>query len=1141
MKSRLACILLLVAISANLVVAGPILRRMIGPCDEDNAHSNSGTLAARLRPCNYTTADFVVGGFVYVQGVWNDEEEGCELLPGSASFQIPESARWGVELAQAELGKTLTVVYDFKATCNRMAEGVIKEQTLEYVHRLAGLATGTCEDQSAARSEATAAPSGDEVLRRTHPPVSAMLGPPSSKLSISAARLVSLFSLPMVSYSATAVELSNKCYYPHFLRMVPPDSEQASIIAEFAKQQRWKSILLIHSRDLYAERLASDFRKEADERDLCIVGTVVLSAVADLETVTAIAALLERGQEYRNVSSTATVVLIAAQRSTAALYFNAVLGRPELTTNKTTFLAPDSWAFAADLIPDALLNDLCGMIGFAPHVRHGTRITEHMLSVNPASRPNPFVRPVWEVMFNCSFEEDIAGGQTECVDSQLILDVTLALNGKVAPAFDAAQAIAYAINATVAQECADANGQECSQADLRRTVRKLRHRRLDGSNLLAQLVAQPVRSLLDGVETRFDPSTGDPTQVPYTIGNLQLFPGDDVGNGSRALVPQYVEVGSAHAVHSHKGETEFNCHDDAVLEVEMLDVHVNITSAIIWNNGSTIPPQSICSHPCHPRYRIRHVLDAQGRPSKCCFVCLPCTGQRYSRAGDQACRECEPETYANAEHTACVPIEVDYIGKRGITYGVLVLCACVTVCAIVYTLLLVFNTSLKWSIEKPLIAMTSTGVAFSQLVFVPWLMEPTDTICSILSIGPAALFSVAMAPMVVIATHQSRLPRKLMRGNTVATSIDNSSEQQQQSVSGSTGGPKHSVLQDEDTVRVSGLWLPKRPSGTAFLAPEHASHSALESGFSGDVVAISLPDLRHASEAVATLTQKHSGGSGTLHSLKSAAKSHMSAKKSPLLTDRTRRRLHRGRRKAKRVLGTLKSCVVCSVLLCLSVIAILASSHVIAPVRRHTAVEPHISVSLVCGVHNTSIRIGYASYLAFALWIIALDAHTVYLDRTKRRRCSARTRLASLRRDHLRLYALRRHLLHGERHRAVDDLVPARLLPLLTLHLGHVPAAAVPWRHEIGRAPWQHCGRCAFHCQCQRAAQPQGRRALSPRRPLPTGGGGQNGRSGAGNQREYIYKHALERTYSYAMQWIYRRGILQCERDRSHGNLIFPI
>ena len=87
--------------------------------------------------------------------------------------------------------------------------------------------------------------------------------------------------------------------------------------------------------------------------------------------------------------------------------------------------------------------------------------------------------------------------RTNSVDSQLILDVTLALNGKVAPAFDAAQAIAYAINATVAQECADANGKECSQADLRRTVRKLRHRQLDGPKLLAQLVAQPPRRSRD--------------------------------------------------------------------------------------------------------------------------------------------------------------------------------------------------------------------------------------------------------------------------------------------------------------------------------------------------------------------------------------------------------------------------------------------------------------------------------------------------------------------------------------------------------------------------------------------------------------------------------------------------------------------
>ena len=74
-----------------------------------------------------------------------------------------------------------------------------------------------------------------------------VLGPGSSSVTEDVQNMLSQFQIPQVGYSATSITLSNTHLYPYFLRVVPPDSEQAQALADLTHSFGWKYISTVHT------------------------------------------------------------------------------------------------------------------------------------------------------------------------------------------------------------------------------------------------------------------------------------------------------------------------------------------------------------------------------------------------------------------------------------------------------------------------------------------------------------------------------------------------------------------------------------------------------------------------------------------------------------------------------------------------------------------------------------------------------------------------------------------------------------------------------------------------------------------------------------------------------------------------------
>jgi len=80
---------------------------------------------------------------------------------------------------------------------------------------------------------------------------------------MSAQDLLKLYKIPMISYSATSPDLSDKTLYPYFGRVVPSDDAQGKGVSTLAKSYGVKRMGVIASDGAYGTRLADKFRAQA--------------------------------------------------------------------------------------------------------------------------------------------------------------------------------------------------------------------------------------------------------------------------------------------------------------------------------------------------------------------------------------------------------------------------------------------------------------------------------------------------------------------------------------------------------------------------------------------------------------------------------------------------------------------------------------------------------------------------------------------------------------------------------------------------------------------------------------------------------------------------------------------------------------
>ncbi|XP_038071188.1 metabotropic glutamate receptor 4-like [Patiria miniata] len=104
-----------------------------------------------------------------------------------------------------------------------------------------------------------------------------IVGPANSRRSIYAAKVGSLYHLPVMSIYGTSVELGDHNRFPYFLRAVPPDNYQVEVILDILLAFDWIYTALISSMDTYGINGGTELMTRAGSRGVCFAFSYHLS------------------------------------------------------------------------------------------------------------------------------------------------------------------------------------------------------------------------------------------------------------------------------------------------------------------------------------------------------------------------------------------------------------------------------------------------------------------------------------------------------------------------------------------------------------------------------------------------------------------------------------------------------------------------------------------------------------------------------------------------------------------------------------------------------------------------------------------------------------------------------------------------
>ncbi|NWW51288.1 CASR protein, partial [Pedionomus torquatus] len=470
------------------------------------------------------------------------------------------------------------------------------------------------------------------------PSTIAVVGATGSGISTAVANLLGLFYIPQVSYASSSRLLSNKNQFKSFLRTIPNDEHQATAMADIIEYFRWNWVGTIAADDDYGRPGIEKFREEAEERDICIDFSELISQYSDEEEIQQVVEVIQ--------NSTARVIVVFSSGPDLEPLIKEIVRRN--ITGKI-WLASEAWASSSLIAMPEFFRVIGSTIGFALKAGQIPGFREFLQKVHPKKSPNNgFAKEFWEETFNCylpdgsknspsstSFhkghEEGLGAGngtaafRPPCTGDENITSVEtpymdythLRISYNV---YLAVYSIAHALQDIYT--CTPGKGlfTNGSCADIKKVeawqfLKHLRH--LNFTNNM-------------GEQVDFD-EFGD-LVGNYSIINWHLSPED----GSVV----FEEVGH-YNVYAKKGERLF----------------IN-ENKILWSGFSKEVPFSNCSRDCLPGTR-KGIIE--GEPT-CCFECVDCPDGEYSDETDaSACDKCPEDYWSNENHTSCIPKQIEFL------------------------------------------------------------------------------------------------------------------------------------------------------------------------------------------------------------------------------------------------------------------------------------------------------------------------------------------------------------------------------------------------------------------------------------------------------------------------------------------------
>ncbi|XP_029440290.1 extracellular calcium-sensing receptor-like [Rhinatrema bivittatum] len=581
---------------------------------------------------------------------------------------------------------------------------------------------------------------------RTQPPLVAVVGEDFSMQSIPMATILGLYKFPQISHGSSVVALSDKIRFPSFLRTTPSDDFQAYGIARLVAHFGWTWVGIMAEDSDYGHQGSQILKQELEKARICIEFLVALPTFSAKEKTNRIVEMIE--------NSTAKAIIVFS--SDSSLY-PVMLEIARKNSTGRIWIASDGWSTTSKFSGKMFLRTCEGFLGFS--VRRGfiPGFREHLIQLHPTKNPTDvFIKTFWEKAFDCKWPA-LGINQTGieaytkwsmsrfCTGKESLRELNISfldMSDLSASynAYNAVYSIAHALHNF--SSCQPGQGpfengscggiQDFEPWQLLHYIWKTRYRNSNGEEV-------------------FYDANGNPPGI-YDILNMQLTPEQTV---------KFVEVG---------------IYDSRNLPGKELIIN---ESAIVWNEGQSKIPQSVCTETCPPGYRK---ITEEGKPL-CCFKCVICSEGEISNQSDSTeCWKCLEDYWPDEQKEKCMKKSLEFLSYEEPLGAILAVSSVVTA-AISVAILVIFikyrHTPIVRANNRELSFLLLISFVFCGLCSLIFIGHPAHITCLVRQVAFGIIFTLcvscilAKTIMVVIAFKATKPNSSLKRwvGPQLANSI----------------------------------------------------------------------------------------------------------------------------------------------------------------------------------------------------------------------------------------------------------------------------------------------------------------------------------------------------------------------------------
>ncbi|XP_069495774.1 extracellular calcium-sensing receptor-like [Ambystoma mexicanum] len=457
------------------------------------------------------------------------------------------------------------------------------------------------------------------------PLLAGIVGETMASLSIPMARLMGPLHYPQVSHATVISSLSDKVQFPSFLRTVPSYTFQNTALARLIVHFQWTWVGMVVSTDEVGLQGGQGIRKGIEDHGGCVAYVAHVNLLYPKEKVLQVADMI---REH------AVKVIIVHSNEVHVKVLLQTLYAQNITSKVLIFTA--SFTITPGLLSNRAWNIFQGSLGLVPHTDSMLDFEAFLYHLHPSRYPNDvFIKLFWEQAFHCTFQEanwtgisakeglgrkrpeHCSGEET----METVVETLFELNdlSYTYHSYIATYAFAHALHTLISCK----PGQGPFSKRLCADVKDIRP-----WQILHYLKSLHFKSRT-GNEISFDVNGDAP--AAYDILNVQITPDEQFN---------LVKVGKIDPA-AENGE----------------DIIIS-SGAILWSDGSSKVPRSVCSDACPPGHRK---AAREGEPV-CCYDCAACSPGEISNSTNAAeCFKCLETQWPNKRRDACIEKVIEYL------------------------------------------------------------------------------------------------------------------------------------------------------------------------------------------------------------------------------------------------------------------------------------------------------------------------------------------------------------------------------------------------------------------------------------------------------------------------------------------------